>query len=58
MPKISIDYDTLDGIVKAGLQDMLEMRINGYRTADHEEDKEGYKNDIKAIERVLKIYEA
>jgi len=58
MPKINIDYDTLDGIVKAGLQDMLEMMINGYRTADHEEDKEGYKNDIKAIERVLKIYEA
>jgi len=58
MPKINIDYETLDGIVKAGLQDMLEMMINGYRTADHEEDKEGYKNDIKAIERVLKIYEA
>jgi len=58
MPKINIDYDTLDGIVKAGLQDMLEMVINGYRTADHEEDKEGYKNDIKAIERVIKIYEA
>ena len=58
MPKIDIDYETLDGIVKAGLQDMLEMMINGYRTADHEEDKEGYKNDIKAIERVLKIYEA
>ena len=56
MPKINIDYETLDGIVKAGLQDMLEMMINGYRTADHEEDKEGYKNDIKAIERVLKIY--
>lgn len=58
MPKINIDYDTLDGIVKAGLQDLLEMMINGYRTADHEEDKEGYKNDIKAIERVLSIYEA
>jgi len=58
MPKIDIDYETLDGIVKAGLQDMLEMMINGYRTADHEEDKEGYKNDIKAIERVLKIYKA
>ena len=58
MPKISIDYDVLDGIVKAGLQDMLEMMIDGYRTANNEEDKEGYKDDIKAIERVLKIYEA
>jgi len=58
MPKINIDYETLDGIVKAGLQDMLEMMINGYRTANNEEDKEGYKDDIKAIERVLKIYEA
>ena len=58
MPKIKIDYETLDGIVKAGLQDMLEMMINGYRTANNEEDKEGYKDDIKAIERVLKIYEA
>ena len=58
MPKIDIDYETLDGIVKAGLQDMLEMMIDGYRTANNEEDKEGYKNDIKAIERVLKIYEA
>jgi len=57
MPKINIDYETL-GIVKAGLQDMLEMMIDGYRTANNEEDKEGYKNDIKAIERVLKIYEA
>ena len=58
MPKISIDYDVLDGIVKAGLQEMLEMMIDVYRTANNEEDKEGYKNDIKAIERVLKIYEA
>ena len=58
MPKISIEYDVLDGIVKAGLQDMLEMMIDGYRTANNEEDREGYKNDIKAIERVLKIYEA
>ena len=58
MPKISIEYDVLDGIVKAGLQDMLEMMIDAYRTANNEEDKEGYKDDIKAIERVLKIYEA
>ena len=58
MPKINIEYDVLDGIVVAGLQEMLEMLIDGYRTAKNEEDKEGYKNDIKAIERVLKIYEA
>ena len=58
MTKINIDYETLDGIVKAALQDMLEMMIEGYQTAKHEEDKEGYKNDIKAIECVLKIYGA
>jgi hypothetical protein len=58
MPKIDIDYDTLDGIVRAGLKDMLELMIDGYQTANNEEDKEGYKNDIKAIERVIRIYEA
>lgn len=58
MPKIEIDYDTLDGIVVASLKDMLETMIDGYRTANHEEDKEEYRNDIKAIEHVLKIYEA
>jgi len=58
MPKVHIDHDTLDGIVIAGLQDMLETMIDSYRTANNEEDKEGYKDDIKAIEHVLKIYAA
>ena len=57
MPKIDVDYETLDGIVRAGLKDMLNMMIDGYRTAEHEVDKEGYKGDIAAIERVLRIYE-
>jgi hypothetical protein len=57
MPSIEIDYETLDGIVKGALKDMLNMMIDGYRTAEHEVDKEGYKGDIAAIERVLRIYE-
>lgn len=58
MPKLDIDYETLDGIVAAALKDMLNMMIDGYRTADHEEDKKGYADDIRAIEHVLKIYGA
>lgn len=58
MPKIDINYETLDGIVAGALKDILNMMIDGYRTADHEEDKKGYADDIRAIEHVLKIYGA
>jgi hypothetical protein len=57
MPKIDIDYETLDGIVKAGLKDMLNTMIEGYREAKHEVDREGYAKDIAALEHVLGIYE-
>jgi hypothetical protein len=57
MPKVDIDVDTLDGIVKAGLQDMLNMMIDGFRTSPHEEDKLEYAKDIAALERVLGMYE-
>lgn len=58
MPKIDIGHETLDGIVSAGLMELLETMIYGYRTAEHEEDKKGYADDIRAIEHVLKIYGA
>jgi len=58
MPKIDIDYETLDGIVAGALKDMLNVMIEGYRDAEHEVDREGYAKDIAALEHVLKIYEA
>lgn len=57
MPKIDIDYEVLDGIVRVGLKELLNMMIDGYRTANNEVDKKGYADDIKAIEHVLKVYE-
>jgi hypothetical protein len=57
MLKVDIDYETLDGIVKAGLQDMLNMMVDGFRTSPHEEDKLEYAKDIAALERVLRLYE-
>ena len=58
MPKIDISYEALDALVVAGLKDMLELVTEGYETAWHEEDREGYKQDIEAVQKVLKIYEA
>lgn len=57
MPKIDIDYETLDGIVKAALRDMLNTMIEGYRDAKHEADRKDYAKDIAALEHVLGIYE-
>lgn len=57
MPKIDIEYEVLDGIVKAALRDMLSMMIERYRDAKHEVDREGYAKDIAALEHVLGIYE-
>lgn len=57
MPKIDIDYEVLDGIVRVGLKELLNTMIDGYRTANNEADKKGYADDIKAIEHVLKVYE-
>ena len=56
MPKIDVDYETLDGIVLSGLKDMLEMMVHGYQTATHEIDRAEYLKDIKALERVIRIY--
>lgn len=56
MPKIDVDYETLDGIVVSGLKDMLEMMVHGYQTAIHEIDRAEYLKDIKALERVIRIY--
>ena len=59
MPKIKIDYPTLDKIVEGGLRDLLNSMIDGYRNpATHPDDKKEYMHDIQAIERVLKIYSA
>jgi hypothetical protein len=57
MPKIEVDYETLDGIVAAALKDMLAMMTKGYDEAQHEVDREGYDKDIAALRRVLRIYE-
>ena len=57
MPKVNIDHRTLDGMVVAGLRDTLNTLIDEFRMSQIEEDKEGYLNDIQAIERVLRIYE-
>ena len=56
MPKIEISYETMDGMVLAGLKNMLNTMIDGWRAA-HPADKEQYAKDIDAIEKVLKIYE-
>lgn len=56
MPKIKIDHETLDGITRAGLQELLHTVIENYRHCKHELDKREYENDIKAIERVIKMY--
>jgi len=57
MPKIKIDYPTLDGIVEAGLRDLLNSMVDGYRNpTTHPDDKKEYLRDIQAIEHVLKIY--
>lgn len=47
MPSIEIDYETLDGIVRVGLKDLLKLMEEG--GADEA--------DIEAIKRVLRIYE-
>jgi len=57
MPKVNIDHRTLDGMVVAGLRDTLNTLIDEFRMSQIEEDKEGYLNDITAIEHVLRIYE-
>jgi hypothetical protein len=56
MPKIDIEYEVLDGIVVAGLKDMLNLAIEGYRDAQYDEDREGYAKDIAALEHVLGLY--
>lgn len=56
MPKIDIEYEVLDGIVVAGLEDMLNLCIEGYRDAQYDEDREGYAKDIAALEYVLGMY--
>jgi len=57
MPKVKLDYETLDGIVVAGLRDLLNSMVDGYRNpTTHPDDKKGYARDIEAIEHVLKLY--
>jgi hypothetical protein len=59
MPSIEISYETRDGIVEAGLRDLLNAMVDGYRDLNtHPDDKEKYADDIRAIEHVLKIYGA
>lgn len=52
MPKIDIDYETLDNLVAAALQDLLEGMLR-----DADRDDEEYAKDIAALRRVLRIYQ-
>jgi hypothetical protein len=57
MPKVDIDYETLDGFVVVGLKDMLNTLIEQFRRSQIEEDKLDYAKDIEALERVLRLYQ-
>ena len=55
MPKVNIDHETLDGITKIGLQDMLDLHIDAFRTC-HPDDEKHYKDIIDALQKVLALY--
>ena len=57
MPKVDIDYETLDGLVIAGLKDMLGIMADVYREENDPDEKERHAKDIEALERVLRLYE-
>lgn len=57
MPKVDIDYETLDDLVVVGLKDMLNTMIDLYREEKDPDEKERHTKDIEALERVLRFYE-
>ena len=57
MPKVDIDYETLDAIVVVGLKDMLKTMNEIYREEKDLDDKEDRAKYIDALERVLRLYE-
>lgn len=57
MPKVEIDYETLDGLVVVGLKDMLGTMADVYRDERDPNEKKRHGKDIKALERVLRLYE-
>lgn len=56
MPKIKIDYETLDDLTRAGLENLLECVVEGYKQAQYQDDKTQYREDIAAIQHVLEMY--
>ena len=56
MPKINIDYETLDSMALLSLQDMLEATIDAFRTCHHD-DKHHYKEAIDALQKVIALYD-
>ena len=57
MPKVDIDYETLDGLVVVGLKEMLSTMADVYREEKDPDEKERHGKDIEALERVLRLYE-
>ena len=57
MPKIEISYETMDGLVVAGLKDMLNTMIDVYREEKDPDEKERHGKYIEALEHVLRLYE-
>ena len=57
MPKVDIDYETLDGLVVVGIKDMLGTMADVYREEKDPDEKERHAKDIEALERVLRLYE-
>jgi hypothetical protein len=57
MPKVDIDYETLDDLVVVGLKDMLKTMNEIYREEKDLDDKEDRAKYIDALERVLRLYE-
>jgi hypothetical protein len=57
MPKVEIDYETLDGLVVVGLKDMLGTMADVYREENDADEKKRHFEDIEALERVLRLYE-
>ena len=57
MPKIDISYEALDALVVAGLRNMLVTITECYEASRCDKNREVYKQDIEAIQKVLKIYE-
>jgi hypothetical protein len=57
MPKVDIDYETLDEIMVVGLKDMLKTMNEIYREEKDLDDKEDRAKYVDALERVLRLYE-